>query len=580
MSSPSCTSIGNVGGMQVHCKTPAGAAYVRKITHPPTTLPTDYAGTPDCSAPNAVLLETKAEDNVPVSIDLPISPTASETKAASSIMFIQPSGMHVASYVFYKYGVDWIQPQSQAASTGIPLVIQTGKPAVLNSGYNVRNFTADAQKYRTTYKSATKYLNATDFSNQGTVTTSKFKADIITITDLSVAEMTHETRQNFLRALSCTKEGKDMVLCDDDEFEVVSSTGKKVAMTNKPRFYRLAADAQFSAQVWQLVTPRSDVPAPAPITLFPFSNTMWSISQSVLPTTASDVLMMSPKGATRLARDGDFVVQQQEGPIAPWTSTTSFPEQSRATIRTLPSCFISSPYLDGTSTWQTVYAPLYSDIGSSLSPQPIGDTPWNNLDWSITIFEGLTVNLGGSTAALPYITFKGFTGVEMQASPVSSLLPFQRLLPLPDASAMEMAAGIFHARPDSLPSAANDLASIAKAAITYLPTAITWLKDMFGSKQAQVTAQDPKTRERIVVVQRPAANGRTAVSIRARGAKRNAAAKANQILSGRMARMHISKNLPNVTRPASAMPAPYVNNNSASAPTSQRSKSSGRKTRK
>lgn len=110
------------------------------------------------------------------------------------------------------------------------------------------------------------------------------------------------------------------------------------------------------------------------------------------------------------------------------------------------------------------------------------DTPWQNFDWSYQMLDGLSVN--ATVTNNPYITIKGFTGWECSATPHGSLLPFQRMLPLPDPEALQMAAGIFHARPDSLPSAANDWGTLGKVVMSALPAVGSWLTGLFGKKAA------------------------------------------------------------------------------------------------
>jgi len=241
----------------------------------------------------------------------------------------------------------------------------------------------------------------------------------------------------------------------------------------------------------------SNNPANATVTALPFTNG-WTAFNNVFPDTLSDVLTMSPKGTTSMARDGDFVVQQPIDAIVEWKANSTIKAGSSLSS---PAGCITSYMRVATSTGTALHA-LIGANGNNVAEPTLAqacDTPWQNFDWSYQMFDGLTAN--APSTGSPYLTIKGFTGWECSASPHGSLLPFQRMLPLPDPEALQMAAGIFHARPDSLPSAANDWGTIGKVVMSALPAVGSWLTGLFGKKassnirnvaQSAINAIQPK----------------------------------------------------------------------------------------
>jgi len=467
----------------VNAATVAGAAYVKKITHPPSMIPTDYAGTPDNSDANVVTIEVKAESNFPPILTLGITATTTATTNPSSMMFVQTSGLYGSTYVFLlDPNGRWVQPINQVGTVTQPTVTQVCHPAVTTSGYNFNQFTSDVSSFRAVYGSNTYYLNATDFNNQGTVTTAKFRPSLSTATSESfrvmVNTMTPTEAASFLRAINISvramlngKPSKQILTGDDYMYEL--------------REFKDVKDippSLFLIQYWN--APPDSVAAALPF------NTNMSELVNVMPTDASGVLVMSSKGATRPAKDGAFVVQQQIGPVSGWTDVTTTVGAQPVFPTGLPISLIRcNTGIVGGSTFATLFS--HQNTGNSGTPYS-GETPWNNLDWTFTLFEGLTVpsTVGTTLTSVPYITVKSFKGFEASPYPFSSLLPFQHLLPMPDPAAIQMAVGIMHARPDSLPASANDLASIAATAVKFIPTAVSWLKDLFGSPKKKSEAMD------------------------------------------------------------------------------------------
>jgi len=477
-----------VDGCTVDCETPAGAAYVKKVCHPPTIIPQEFEGTPDASAPNIVNIEMKGETNHPPILLLPSSATATIASNPSSMLFMTPSGAFVGSYVFMLNGTQWIQPANETNPiAGHPALSQSSPSASKTAGYNLGNLASDASMLRTTYKSNTFYLNATAFNDQGTVTVAKFKPSTftgVTPTQLIDQLSTDEEKIALARMLPSWPTN-----WESDDYEVLE---REVKGIKKPVI-------------------KKELPSPNYDTVFyiqfvdfgPFAGTAASSglvnvftsyiyqTTGILPNTAGDLMNLSPKATTRPAKDGAFVVQQPINTVTTWSSMNT-PVDS--TGQTNPSGLTYSfMRWYNTTTKAAVFVPLYNYNQQTVAANVgypyacTADTPWNNLDWSFTLFEGLTVPsvVGTTLSSVPYITAKCYVGMEIQTRPSGSLESFQRLLPLPDPRALQMATGIFHARPDSLPSAANDAGSLAAAILPHVPTAVKWLKNIFGKKKVK-----------------------------------------------------------------------------------------------
>jgi len=441
------------GGVAVTAGSPAGAAYVSKVTHPPTVIPADYQGVPDCSAPNVVRIETKAEVNIPINFRWYRDEKIVEEVVSSKVLFLSTSGAYGHAIPFYWKDGSWWQAISYPSNPSK----QIGPTAVVGKGFSFRNWPQDVTAYRTTYGSQTFYLNATEFNNQGVVTSAKFRPAITMIPwgEILGKQPDDKARRQLLEYGAGLKY---QLIKGSSYDEIVKALGDAF-MNSMVQIFNIGSASA-------VVDNTSSVESG-------FTN--------AFPSVSSDVFTLSSKASTRPAKDGAFVVQQPSGPVQPWVPV--FPAKGYDYPQSSPCrgtpCFIALGYPT------PKYVPLFvGDTSGDFGPGSGGfvyDTTWNNLDWSWTLFEGLTVDTGNVQTSLPYITVKTFRGLEAQPAIDSTLSSFAGLLPLPDSRALEMVTGMFHARPDGLPASANDLGTIAATAVKFLPTAVTWLKDLFGS---------------------------------------------------------------------------------------------------
>jgi len=480
-------------GTPVSAQSVAGADYVRKVIHPPTTIPAGYSGIPDASQPNFVPLEVKCEMNIQSTYTQAINlvATAPVFPTNGRILLMGPTGGHCANYVFYWTGNAWIHAGNQIVSGAGP-TITSNLPGTTFSGYDFSNFHRDISSFRTVYKSSTFYLNATEFNNQGTVTSAKFKPDLFRSTlEALTARMSTIELAAFDAEL--VRLAKNLSKDPEDDIEVIDVKGRKTE--------RKLTFADFPAKIRETVYKFEvllfDAAGTTSISNPTFNPGSYLIKGQALPNTPADVLTMSPKGTMRMARDGSFVVHQPIESVQPWTNT----QGSLQAIATDPTD-LNVTYLRTFNGATYEYTPLSCGTGfvNTVGAVPYCDVAWNNLDWHFTMFDGLsepTFNASGIPINAPYITDKSFLGIEGNARQTGSLTSFQKLLPMPDPEALQMATGIFHARPDSLPASANDLASMAAVAAKWLPTAVSWLKNVFSkgkNQPAPVQSRAPRQR--------------------------------------------------------------------------------------
>ena len=488
-------------GTEVCCKTVYGANYVKKVTHPPSDA--RFEGTPSKASPNVAIFEIMAETNVPVTFQKIRGGEIADINA-SAMLFLTPSGGKVGSYVFYKTANNtWAQQQWLNAPSGSsPKAIC----ATRNDAYDWQTqYARDFSSSRQAYKSTTFYLNATKNNNQGVVTTAKFKPSIVnSLTEVARAfniDLPHTDAPMTLRNLiKCHKsaghksavqqlskilEDANMrnnlpTIPEDDGYQVISpAQTKNVA----------APISDYFIQLFNMGTINNGT-----VSTTGDDQSYWL--NGVLPTDATQLLNLSRKAASRLAQEGAFVVQSDSDDVNLFQSIpigrdeNNYPGKN-GLLLTVMVWF--NPLTNG-GVGQVNYVPLLDDSPrSGTEREKFSDIPWNMSDWSWTLFDGLSTS-NAEAWGLPYITVKTVTRWEAQLRTKSFAALVQRLLPLPDPDALEMAAGIHAQRPDSLPASANDLGSIASTVLQFLPTAVGWLKDLFGSKPKQEQAMQ-KARE-------------------------------------------------------------------------------------
>ena len=487
-------------GTEVCCKTVYGANYVKKVTHPPSDA--RFEGTPSKASPNVAIFEIISETNVPVTFQQQTEKGVIKDINSSGLLFLTPSGGKVGSYVFYRTAANtWAQQSWLNAPPSNP----TPKSicATLNDAYEWQTqYGRDFAASRQAYKSTTFYLNATKNNNQGVVTTAKFKPSIINsanrLAEMFNIDTSSMTSFTLSQLIECHRAAGHR--------NTVQQLQRATVDLNK-QLQQKCRLSEIDEEGYQVLSKKSNVDANFAdweIQLFNLgtipggTESQPNLDQSawmnnVLPNDATQLLNLSRKAASRLAVDGAFVVQADSDDVNLFISTPcGHVRQSDAGVTNkngLLATFLA--WFDpnaSSGTGQMNYIPLLDQpILTGTQATRYSDIPWNMSDWSWTLFDGLSTS-NSEAWGLPYITVKTVTGWEAQPRTKSFPALIQRLLPLPDPDALEMAAGIHLQRPDSLPASANDLGTIASTVLQFLPSAVGWLKDLFGSKPKQESA--------------------------------------------------------------------------------------------
>jgi hypothetical protein len=479
------TQIFRSNGVSVKANTVAGASWVKKVIHPPSTKDEDYHGTPFKGNSSVALLELRGESDIPpiftYNSGTIVAPVI-ETLNPSTMLFLSGSGGRVGAYAFMRIAPNTYVQQTDAnipSGTPIPAL-----PAALTSGYDfLNNYNSDFQCHRIGYKSNTFYLNATGFNNQGIVCSAKFKPDLYS------SAIT--TAVNGIRNSSMTSH---------QFWKGLNPQQRRAFVDAVPRHHRVpAARAALSIPSSRRgleddfevlsVADRSD-PLTLPISDFSLQVLNFGESNAtlgvipgggisiigLLPDTISDVQMISPTSSTRQAKEGDYVVQT-------WSEDVNLFSQAPRVNNQTGGQHLTECYL----TW---YNPVsnahlyYNLMGTSqtLGIDSYCDIPWTSHDWSYTMFQGLTVPSGStiSTTGVPYISVKTILGLEVQPRISSSMRPFMEQLPFPDDAAIEIASVLIREKPDSLPASANDLGQIFDSITNYAPKVFDFFKGIFS----------------------------------------------------------------------------------------------------
>lgn len=305
-------------------------------------------------------------------------------------------------------------------------ILHPQTPAVVFDQYDFDgSWGSDVSLQRLGYKSCTYYLNATQFNDQGTVTVAQFRPNIFTSTQTLPTDPTCST-----------------------PFEIQK---------------RISSTADYNSQIIDLG--RIDG---------------GGFTGAYVPSTTTMVQQSSPKAVSHMAREGAFVPQHWSQPINLFYNQPDGQNGSEFDMVQTYIRFIQADHSEH-------LLPLFNSPPSTPPTlAQMSDTVWSDFSWAYVFFAGLSVPTGESMANAPYITVKSYLGVEVQPSIKSSFVFFQTPAPIPDDRAIHVAAGLVHQKPDGFPSSANDFGSIIALAASFVPRAITWVKNLFSSPKATI----------------------------------------------------------------------------------------------
>lgn len=408
-------SIGRVGGLALEMETGPGAAWTEKYLHPPGDRRPEYAGITDINNTPSVHLEYRLEDNISTI-------QGGATVYPRVTMLILP-GMQYPLAVF------------RTDQTGA--VTQTGLAEQQNQAFNLESFIANAGSYRMAYKSTTAYLNATDFNNQGTVSTAKFRPEV----QLLPTALFFEQYKNHAGFEECARKlrGLSKSKKPDDDFEVLG-------LKSSPGI----------------------------------ANSVQVIKLGRVPTSPSEVLQLNPKSCSRPAKEGAFMVSGFTQPTQEYKSLANSSTSAVAPFAPI-----------GTACYYEIYDPILNQntitsFNSTKYPGLMFDVPWDTMEAGWIMFDGLSVAIGGAAAATPpYITLKTVIGAELEPLTTSVLQPLVDSAVVDDQKALRCGFGGMVQMQSSMPACANDFGSILATAAAYAPKVISWFSDLFGKKDGQ-----------------------------------------------------------------------------------------------
>jgi len=465
---------------------PAGLSYVEKVSHPPAKVD-GYAGVPDPGARNAVRLQFVAETGFSPELTVGKSATESMTVNPSAMLFLQPSGAKAGVYMFLRYDGGWTQPQTANAAAGTaPAIQQANVPASIVHNYNFRNWPLDVGCHRTTYRSTTYRMVGTDYNNAGTVASVSFKPNLVSGNDLHAyaASLTPRDLKAFLSILPehAFVRGDDagVPVCN---FEVVEP--RRRAPRIKRTLDAVSPDVRY--QMWEVPSPSAEI-------VYPDFSPNQPILRGALPDDIGRITQMSNSAVIRPAKLGSFVVQNPIESVQPWIPNvqTTSPETT-AGDRGLMLSFIRSTNAAGGHIYLPLICQNFSTPGFVETLDGAYDTAWNNLDWSMTLFQDLYTPAPGTTSLtnVSRISATTYIGIEFEPGLNGSFLPVAITRPLPDPQALLLASTIAIERADSQPASDNDFGSFIQGVLNFVPVIGPWLKNLLGPRQE---AQKPPVR--------------------------------------------------------------------------------------
>jgi len=439
-------------------ETVQGNAWINKYMHPPVLTDPLYAGIPDNNNAPIVIMEHTAINNIPLVI--PSTPTPIYT---SELLILQGSGAKVFAYVFIRGSYNIGEVTIGGAWVPHPTI-----PAIIYSNYNFGSSWAnDIMCYRHGARSSTTYLNSTQFTNQGTSTVSQFRPNVTYRGPFApfIQSLKRDDRARIADLIISQHLKNNRVPDHDDELmhEHILNTD----------FESLHSMYDFHIQIVNFASSVND------FTLAGVQTTLIAHGLVVDPTQLQN---LSPKAVTELASEGTFVVQHWSQSTNDFKNNPSVSSSIPGNTN-LPQCFYSwyQPVPGGLSAL-LVLEPLYDSAGSNY------DTTWTDLTWAFQYYSGLSVSSTVTSAFPPYITFKGKEIIEAQPQIASPFVPFIKPCPIPDNTAIRIAAGLAHQMPDSLPASANMFGSFLPLLAQFVPTALSWVKTLFSSGVTQKIA--------------------------------------------------------------------------------------------
>jgi hypothetical protein len=430
----------SVASSEIQVDTPAGAAWVEKYLHPPSTTKAVYAGIPDLNGTPSVNLEYRLERKVAMS----------DTTAGNAIVMYFPPSIMRQGFAF------------EVNSSGV--VDQFTKAFIKNTQISEQDFATNAESYRMAYRSSTVYQDSTGFNNNGMLYSAQFRPNVQTFNDQQLSEFTeaYGNHQGFDNLKECFVQ-------PEDTYDVVYQ--------QKPA--SKANDLNKLTNDMAKINVRRTAPKPHQPRLPSSGNVIQVISLGRIPITATDVMMRSPKAQARKAVEGAFVVHQFSEPTQSYKSLSRTYKNAAATEALAYSIFCVYEF--------EFNGMLYlSDFNSLDGGTHTTDFEWYEMTWGLLMYVPGATSAGQPEADL---IVKTIFGLDVQPTSGSMFSAVSKDAPLYDQQALRLAAMMRQKMPDSMPAAANDFGSIIAAVTKWAPMIFNGIKSIFAPKATTETVK-------------------------------------------------------------------------------------------
>jgi len=450
------------------------SAFVKQIMHPPSAEP-NFIGWPSMDSRSQVIMRNSFMNLYKQRL---VATGANRTAVAVSdavdfnIGFLMlPSLRNLV--------VGWTQ---NAAG----IVTQDVANTFDNDVANWNNFSSDVNLFRVIAKSTTFEPNMTAFNNQGTVVACQFNPALLFSGTLT--QFVEQMPSHAAAFIATNIIDRQINPSRMDVWELVTDHMHHIIQTRCARAnYKLPSlvelrvqdlDKKLSLDPNELIQVLNL--GDAPLTGFP---------------STSQILNMSTRSYSNLARDGCFLVQRPNK-LEPKWNTAGRTGGSGDLVPRLYQCWLYTTYNAST------FIPLLDQTTLGSNAPILYDALWTtDLTAGWVKFEGLSINTSLSgTSARQLIAIKSFVVAEYQPAAISPYSGLQRLSPVPDLKSIEDLMRDFYTLKDALPACCNSWGALASVVGPHLlKFGSELVKNMFGPKTSAKPKKTVRKEEKKVI---------------------------------------------------------------------------------
>lgn len=443
-------------------------AFVRQVMHPPSAEPL-FNGWPSMDARSQVIMRNSFmnlyKQRVIVGANNIATPVADSVDFNLGFLML-PSLRNLC--------VGWTQNSAGIFTQDIANTFS-------NDVANWNNFTDDVNLFRVIARSTTFEPNMTAFNNQGAVVACQFNPSLLfsgTLTQFveqMPSQAAHFISCNLIDCRVAPQQIDVWELCTEHMHHIIRMRCAKaniklpslIELRTLDLDDKLALDPNLPIQVLNL--------GEAQLTGFP---------------SQSQILNMSTRSYSNLAREGCFVVQRPNK-LEPKWNVAGRAGGSGDVIPRLYQCWLYTTYNGST------FIPLRESTTIGQAAPIMFDALWTpDMTAAWVRFDGLSINTTlSASSARQLLAVKSFVIAEYQPAAISPYAGLQRLSPVPDLHTIEQLMRDFYTLKDALPSCCNSWGAIASIVGPHLVKFGSELaKNIFSSKPARQTRNAPTKR--------------------------------------------------------------------------------------